>query len=66
MSFDTVDMGDLSANEGSIVAMHAIGHTYGLSRISATCHVMRQGEDKFTCGVMPTAHGADGVRALYP
>lgn len=59
-------MGDLTATERSIVARHEIGHAYGLAHITTTCHVMRQGEDKFTCGTMPTTHDADGVRALYP
>lgn len=64
--FDTVDMGQLTSTQRSIVARHEIGHAYGLAHIGTTCHVMRQGTDKFTCGTMPTGHDADGVRALYP
>lgn len=65
IKFDTNDMSGLSANEKKIVAMHEIGHAYGLGHMQSGCHVMRQGTYKFTCGAMPSSDDVAGVHAIY-
>lgn len=69
--FNTREMAGLSAREKKIVAVHELGHAYGLAHTSLTCSspgpsVMRQGTAKFSCaGTAPWADDVNGVRAKY-
>lgn len=65
IKFDTSDMSGLSATEKKIVAMHELGHAYGLGHVTSGCHVMRQGTYKFTCGTMPSSDDVSGVHSIY-
>lgn len=66
LQFDTGDMSDLSAKEKKLVAEHEIGHAYGLGHVFSGCHVMRQGEYKFTCsGSLPSSDDVAGVEEVY-
>jgi hypothetical protein len=63
--FDTEDMAGLTRDEKRLVAMHELGHAYGLGHMADGCHVMRQGRYKFTCGTMPSSDDINGVHAVY-
>lgn len=63
--FDTEDMAGLTSDEKRLVAMHELGHAYGLGHMTDGCHVMRQGREKFTCGTLPSSDDINGVHAVY-
>ncbi len=66
IEFNTRKMAPLTAKQKKIVAMHELGHAYGLAHVPDGCRLMRQGAYKFTCGTMPSADDIAGVTALYP
>ena len=66
IDFNLVFMDDLTAHEKKIVAMHEIGHAYGLSDVTASCRLMKQGDEKFTCAPMPRPADVELVEHLYP
>ena len=65
IAFNSRIMDGLKANERAIVAMHELGHAYGLGHSLAGCYVMRQGHYKFTCDTMPTSGDVSAVDSLY-
>lgn len=68
MDFNTRIMNGLSATDKKLVAMHEIGHAYGLWHVSTGCRPMRNNLNVYnSCGsTMPTADEITGVGAIYP
>lgn len=66
LQFDTSDMSGLSASQREKVAMHELGHAYGLDHVTSSfCRLMEQGTDKFSCSSLPDSDAVNGVNALY-
>lgn len=66
LRFDTSDMSGLTTSQREKVAMHELGHTYGLGHVTSSyCRVMEQGTDKFSCSNLPDSDAVNGVNALY-
>jgi hypothetical protein len=66
LRFDTSDMSGLATSQREKVAMHELGHTYGLGHVTSSyCRVMEQGTDKFSCSNLPDSDAVNGVNALY-
>lgn len=65
ITFNTQTMDSLTARQKKLVAMHELGHAYGLDDTARGCYVMKQGRYKFTCGTMPTSADVSAVDALY-
>ena len=66
IEFNTRIMDGLTAHKKKVIAMHEIGHAYGLDELYEGCRVMRQSYQIFTCLTAPTADDVAGVTALYP
>ena len=66
IDFNTNVINSYSANDKKIVAMHEIGHAYGLDHVSFGCRLMRGTGIIYTCLTEPIADDVDGVEALYP
>ena len=66
IEFNLNKMDDHTAKERNIIAMHEIGHAYGLSHVSTYCRLMKQGAEKFTCAPMPRPADVELVEHLYP
>ncbi len=64
IEFNTKTMNALNANKKKIVAMHEIGHAYGLAHVSTNCHVMKQGTQKFSCSSLPHANEIAEVNSI--
>lgn len=66
ITFNTTIMDSVSAHKKKMVAIHELGHAYGLGHVITECRVMRSSEEIFTCGTLPSDDDVDGVIALYP
>ena len=66
IDFNTTKMNTRSLKQRKIIAMHEIGHAYGLSHVNTYCRLMKQGAEKFTCASMPRPADVDLVVQLYP
>ena len=66
IDFNTTKMNTRSLNQRKTIAMHEIGHAYGLSHVNTYCRLMKQGAEKFTCASMPRPADVDLVVQLYP
>ena len=68
LQFNTRVMDNLSAADKELVAMHEIGHAYGLDHVSSGCRLMREYlNDYNSCGSnMPTSNDIAGVYQIYP
>ncbi len=68
LQFNTRVMNNLSATDKELVAMHEIGHAYGLDHVSSGCRLMREELDDYnSCGSsMPTSNDIAGVHQIYP
>ena len=66
IEFNTRIMDGLTAHKKKIIAMHELGHAYGLDELYEGCRLMRQSYQIFACLTAPTADDVAGVTALYP
>ena len=66
IDFNITLMETRTAKQRKIIAMHEIGHAYGLSDVTTTCRLMKQGAEKFTCASMPRPSEVELVEYLYP
>lgn len=67
LKFNTRVMDSLSATDKKFVAMHELGHAYGIDHVSSGCRLMRENLDDYnSCGTdIPSADDIDGVAELY-
>ena len=68
LQFNTRVLDSYTSHNKKLVAMHEIGHAYGLDHVSSGCRLMRHRLDQYnSCGVaMPSADDVAGVNAIYP
>ncbi len=66
IEFNLSTTNSMSAHQKKIIAMHELGHAYGLGHVSSGCRLMRLSDVIFTCGEMSTDDDVAGVTALYP
>ena len=65
IKFNTDTMSGLSASDKSKVAMHEMGHAYGLDHVNSGCVVMRKYLSQFkNCSPLPASGDVDGVNHL--
>lgn len=66
MKFDTTEMGTLAAWQRRNIAIHELGHAYGLADVTGTlCRVMNVGKALEGCAVFPASDDISGVNAIY-
>ncbi|MBB4692719.1 matrixin family metalloprotease [Paractinoplanes abujensis] len=69
LTFNTRTMDSLSERQQWVVAVHELGHVYGLAHTSSSCNrpsVMKTGTDKFNCtGTPPWNDDITGVTNIY-
>ena len=66
MKFDTTEMGTLAAWQRKNIAIHELGHAYGLDDASAlVCRVMNAGMALEGCALFPASDDISGVNAIY-
>jgi hypothetical protein len=69
LTFNTRTMDSFSDRQKWVVAVHELGHVYGLDHTASSCNrpsVMKQGEDKFSCpGTPPWNDDLTGVNNIY-
>ena len=66
ITFNNTQMRRFNDYQRKVIAMHELGHAYGLSHVTTYCRLMKQGAEKFTCGTMPDSSAVSLVTALYP
>ena len=68
IQFNTRVMDSYTGHNKKLVALHEIGHAYGLDHVYSGCRLMRLRLDEYnSCGVaMPSADDIAGVAAIYP
>ena len=66
ITFNNTQMQLFNDYQRKIIAMHELGHAYGLSDVTTTCRLMKQGDEKFTCASMPRPAEVELVEYLYP
>ena len=68
IEFNTRMMDNIPAREKEIIAIHELGHAYGLDHIDTTecdASVMTQSEAIFECDDLPTSNDVDAVTDIY-
>jgi hypothetical protein len=66
MKFDTDNMGTLVAWQRRNIAIHELGHAYGLAEVSgSTCRVMNTYKALEGCASFPASDDIAGVNAVY-
>ena len=66
IDFNTKKMDTRTTYQRKIIAMYELGHAYGLSDVTTSCRLMKQGDEKFTCAPMPRPAEVELVENLYP
>ena len=66
IDFNNTQMERFNDYQRKVIAMHEMGHAYGLSHVNVYCRLMKQGDEKFTCGTMPDSTAVTLVENLYP
>ena len=66
IDFNLTKMDTHTTHQRKIIAMHEIGHAYGLSDVTTACRLMKQGDEKFTCASMPRPSEVTLIENLYP
>ena len=66
IDFNNTKMQTRTTYQRKVIAMHELGHAYGLSHVNVYCRLMKQGDEKFTCGTMPDSTAVTLVENLYP
>ncbi|MDP6452517.1 MAG: matrixin family metalloprotease [SAR202 cluster bacterium] len=55
---------DLDEDENQVIAMHEMGHAYGLDHVTGSCHAMTV-PIRWTCGDRPSFDDVNGVDYIY-
>lgn len=66
VKFDTVDLIPYGTSARKDIAIHELGHAYGLGHTYAGCRVMLDGLDFLDCSAsFPASNDVSGVQVLY-
>ncbi len=66
IDFDASNTGSLTDAQRVVIAVHELGHAYGLDERSWACRVMNVPEALNACTSFPAADDRAGVRDVYP
>lgn len=66
IDFDASNTGSLTDAQLVAIAVHELGHAYGLAERTSACRVMNVPEALNACTSFPAADDRAGVRAVYP